>query len=359
MGENKRMKVSDLRPHPKNAEIYGEHEDVADLIEKIKRSGQVHTLVVTSNGTVLAGHRRMKACKELGIEEVEVEIRDFDTPEQEIEYIIDNNATREKTNEQKAREAIVLKETLSLLAKKRKVSKIKQNQLTEVPKSAQREEENIEVPKSAQREEENIEVPKSAQREEEVFSKGKTRDIVAPRVGFKSGQEVDRAIKAVEKIDELQKEGKVDDAELLRGVLNNRSVSAAESLAKNIENLDIPQEERKNIQSGCKSPNIYIQRDKKKEENSNNLETDMGRCNDNAEKLKKILVEVRNRYQDYLINFQQDIEWLLSKDFYCDDEDVSNNVHSDLLNCLEKFKSINDLISKLDIDEFESIIIKK
>ena len=130
MGENKRMKVSDLRPHPKNAEIYGEHEDVADLIEKIKRSGQVHTLVVTSNGTVLAGHRRMKACKELGIEEVEVEIRDFDTPEQEIEYIIDNNATREKTNEQKAREAIVLKETLSLLAKKRKVSKLKQNQLT-------------------------------------------------------------------------------------------------------------------------------------------------------------------------------------------------------------------------------------
>ena len=55
MSENRRMKISDLHPHPKNAEIYGMDEDVSDLVEKIKRSGQVHTLVVTSKGIVLAG----------------------------------------------------------------------------------------------------------------------------------------------------------------------------------------------------------------------------------------------------------------------------------------------------------------
>ena len=69
MSEYRKMKVSDLRPHPKNAEIYGQNENVSDLVEKIKRSGQVHTLVVTSKGIVLAGHRRLKACIELGIKE--------------------------------------------------------------------------------------------------------------------------------------------------------------------------------------------------------------------------------------------------------------------------------------------------
>ena len=44
MSETKRMKVSDLQPHPKNTEIYGKNEDISDLVEKIKRSGQVHTL---------------------------------------------------------------------------------------------------------------------------------------------------------------------------------------------------------------------------------------------------------------------------------------------------------------------------
>lgn len=77
------MKVVDLIPHPKNEEIYGIHEDVSDLIEKIKRSGRVHTLTVNSKGIVLAGHRRRKACMELGWKEVDVEIRDFDTPEEE------------------------------------------------------------------------------------------------------------------------------------------------------------------------------------------------------------------------------------------------------------------------------------
>ena len=85
-----KMKVVDLVPHPKNEEIYGDNEDVSDLIERIRKSGKVHTLTVTSKGIILAGHRRRKACMELGWKEVNVEIRDFDTPEEEIEFIIDD-----------------------------------------------------------------------------------------------------------------------------------------------------------------------------------------------------------------------------------------------------------------------------
>ena len=275
MSEYKTMKISDLKPHPKNADIYGENEDVSDLVEKIKRSGQVHTLVVTSNYVVLAGHRRMRACKELGIVEVDVEIKDFDTPEQEIEYIIDNNATREKSNEQKAREALVLKQTLSAMAKKRKISKLKQNQSSDMPKMAQREEQETDM-------------PKSAHQEADIGERGKTRDHVAKKVGFKSGHDVDRAIKTINKIDELSERGRTEDAELLRGVMNNRGISAAENLAKNIDNVEIPQEARKDIQSGHKSPNSYIKKsnDIQKKENIEKVDTDI-----QLKRMKKMKVE--------------------------------------------------------------------
>lgn len=113
------MKVADLKPHPKNEEIYGANEDVSDLVAKIKKSGRVHTMTVNSKGVVLAGHRRLKACLELGIETVNAEIIDFDTPEEEIEFIIDDNSTREKTIEQRSREAKELKRVETLLAEKR------------------------------------------------------------------------------------------------------------------------------------------------------------------------------------------------------------------------------------------------
>ena len=349
MSENRRMKISDLHPHPKNAEIYGSDEDVSDLVEKIKRSGQVHTLVVTSKGIILAGHRRMKVCKELGIDEVDVEIRDFDTPEQEIEYIIDNNATREKTNEQKAREAMTLKETLSVLAEKRKLSKLKQNQSSDMSEVAQRDGETIEV-------------PNSALREEISFEQGKTRDIIAPKVGFRSGQEVDRAINTIKKIDELKEKGRTEDADLLRGVMNNRSISAAENLAKNINNIEIPDEDRKSIQSGCKSPNSYIKKANEKEIEKVEAYKDESikeEIADNDESLKNILSEIQKRYQNYLQLFQEDIKWLSAMEFYRNDEEVTSKVYSDLQNCLEKFKSISDMIQGMAVDEFGGISIEK
>lgn len=197
-----KMKVADLRPHPKNGEIYGYNEDISDLVERIRQSGQVHTLVIDPDHLILAGHRRCRACKELGIKEVDVEIREFDCPEEEIEFIINDNHYREKTVEQKAREARVLKEL--------------------------------------------------------------ARDIVANRVGLKSEREAERAIRAVEAIDKLKESGRSDEADLIRGVLNNRSVSAAEDLARNIDKVKIPDEEIPLIKQGKKSPNKYLEKSKSK-----------------------------------------------------------------------------------------------
>jgi ParB family chromosome partitioning protein len=330
MGEIKKLKISDLKPHPKNAEIYGADEDVSDLIEKIKRSGQVHTLVVNSHGTILAGHRRYKACIELGIDEVDVEIVDFDDPEREIEYIIDNNATREKTNEQKAREASALKTALAELAKKRKLSTLKQNQSTDMPNSAERKGQSTDMPNLAER--------------TETAPKGNARDIVASKLKYKSGQEVDRAIKTIEIMDELDEEGRHEDVELIRGVLNNRNISAAENLAQNINHIKISEEERKEIQSGSKSPNSFIV--KNKEENQ-------------VTRKEVELSDVKKRYSDYLSSFRTDCEWLLGMEFSDGIEEITDKVHYDLKNCLEKFKEIENMMNKMSVDEFGNITVNK
>lgn len=232
------MKVVDLIPHPKNEEIYGYNEDVSDLVDKIQKSKQVHTLTVNSKGVVLAGHRRRKACMELGIKTVNVEVVDFDTPEEEIEFIVLNNHQRNKTNEQKAKEAKALKEVESKLADIRRRSTQNNNaakKLADVPNSAHQN------------------------------SKGKSRDIVAKNVGLRSGHEVDRAINAVNKIDILKEEGRIEDAELIRGVLNNGSISAADELAKNIDIVEIPEEDKPLIKSGKKSSYSYVEQAKQKQ----------------------------------------------------------------------------------------------
>jgi len=154
-------------------------------------------------------------CMELGIEEVNVEVVDLGSPEEEIRYLVLNNKQRDKTNEQKAKEAKALKEVESKLALERK-SENGGDRKSEKYKS---------------------EVPDSAHA---ILKKqGKARDAVAKNVGFRSGHEVDRAIKTINKIEELKEEGRTEDAELIRGALNNGRISSAEELARNIDIVEI------------------------------------------------------------------------------------------------------------------------
>ena len=140
-------------------------------------------------------------CMELGIEEVNVEVVDLGSPEEEVRYLVLNNKQRDKTNEQKAKEAKALKDVESKLAKERQGNR-------------------------------NDIVPNSAQC---INKQNRARDAVAKNVGFRSGHEVDRAIKTIDKIEELKEEGRTEEAELIRGALNKGRISSAEELARNIE----------------------------------------------------------------------------------------------------------------------------
>lgn len=64
--------------------------DLTELKKSIKEVGLIHPIVIDSKGNLIAGARRLQACKELGIEPV-YRIVDFDNPQQAE---IDENVVR-------------------------------------------------------------------------------------------------------------------------------------------------------------------------------------------------------------------------------------------------------------------------
>lgn len=73
------------------------------------------------------------------------------------------------------------------------------------------------------------------------------------------------------------------------------------------------------------------------------------------------LSQIQKRYSDYLGIFENDITNLITKNFYQEDEDITGKVHSELRNCLEKFKSIKTLIENMEEDDLDdnSIVVNR
>ncbi len=69
--EIKTVKISELKPHPNNPRV---HPDSAidKLVKSIKEFGWTNPVLASEEGIVLAGHARVKAAEQAGIEEVPV-----------------------------------------------------------------------------------------------------------------------------------------------------------------------------------------------------------------------------------------------------------------------------------------------
>lgn len=113
------VKVTKLKPHPLNESIYGEQEADAGLIESIKNNGIMEPLVIKEDGTIMSGHRRWRAAKAIGLEEVPCRVVGYSDELEEQEALIEFNRQREKTFIQKMKEAEKLKEIESERARRR------------------------------------------------------------------------------------------------------------------------------------------------------------------------------------------------------------------------------------------------
>lgn len=97
--------VEDLRPHPRQALVYGETAVDVAFVESIKRTGILQMPVVKVDEedygfVIISGHRRVEAAKQAGLTHVECEVRSYETVEDEEYDFFTANKTRKKSPKQ-------------------------------------------------------------------------------------------------------------------------------------------------------------------------------------------------------------------------------------------------------------------
>lgn len=237
----KLIDVDRLKPHPRNVKIYGE-ETVLDLVAQIEAYGGIaDPLKIKEDYTIISGHRRWQAARELGMTEVPCQFVSYDSEEEELAALVMLNYHRAKTNEQKAREGMALEEALRAEGMERKLKALKQYQTDRDPGSPSVDAEDMEGPSD------------DADTEDK---QGRTRDIVADAVNISSGRNFDRMKKVIVAVDKLKENGKTEDADFLLQMLG-RSVKPVYNLV-DAGFPDDSDEERERIRSGEVSVNQYI-----------------------------------------------------------------------------------------------------
>ena len=94
------VKVNELIPHPRNNDFF---DDVTgkrwdEFLESVKTSGVIEPIVITEGKVIVSGHQRVRACKELGIEEIMAEIKLYEGDEKKIvKDLIETNVRQRGT----------------------------------------------------------------------------------------------------------------------------------------------------------------------------------------------------------------------------------------------------------------------
>ena len=209
-----KLRLNQIIDHPINHAIYQDNFD-DDMVESVRVNGVLNPITVCKHPggsfVCLSGHRRRQAAKLAGLIEVPAMVIREDVPEYlQVIMVIESNRQRDKTPEQKTRETTELAKARAFEAKTR--MKAGKKQESDPRKN---------------------------------FSEGQDNSKralaqAAKETGLGSRPTAEKAIKVVEKIDELTAAGETVKAEQLREVLNTSSVSKAARLA---ETIDEPEEE--------------------------------------------------------------------------------------------------------------------
>ena len=94
------VKVSELISHPRNNDFF---DDVTgkrwdEFLESVRTSGVIEPIVITEGKVIVSGHQRVRACKELGIEEIMAEIKLYEGDEKKIlKDLIETNVRQRGT----------------------------------------------------------------------------------------------------------------------------------------------------------------------------------------------------------------------------------------------------------------------
>jgi len=90
---SQKIPIKELKPHADNAfffdDITGDAWD--EFVESIKTSGVIEPIVITQDKVIVSGHQRVRACKALGIDEIEAEVRIIDSEDEVLKQLIETN----------------------------------------------------------------------------------------------------------------------------------------------------------------------------------------------------------------------------------------------------------------------------
>ena len=93
MNSEGKIKITELKPHPKNDYYFDDMEGDSwdSLLQSISTSGVTNAITINDKKIIISGHQRIRACKVLGIEEVSYKMITYDNEENEIKDLIESN----------------------------------------------------------------------------------------------------------------------------------------------------------------------------------------------------------------------------------------------------------------------------
>ena len=101
-----KVKISSLKHHPKNKEIY-DLSSIEELMESISEVGLLQPLIIDQHKQIVSGNRRFESIKRLNWEEVEVNLREVKQEDEEL-LLIHFNKQRVKSFKELINEYLVL-----------------------------------------------------------------------------------------------------------------------------------------------------------------------------------------------------------------------------------------------------------
>jgi ParB family chromosome partitioning protein len=101
-----KVKVSTLKHHPKNKEIYT-LSSIEELMESISEVGLLQPLIIDSQNQIISGNRRFESVKRLGWKEVKVEVKEVKEGDEEL-LLIHFNRQRIKSFKELINEYLIL-----------------------------------------------------------------------------------------------------------------------------------------------------------------------------------------------------------------------------------------------------------
>lgn len=107
----KQVKITDLKPYQNNARTHSP-KHVEEIARSIKVFGFTNPVLVDQNNMIIAGHGRVMAAKELGMEEVPTLCIDYLSDAEKRAYILADNKLAEKAGWDKEILAIELQELM-------------------------------------------------------------------------------------------------------------------------------------------------------------------------------------------------------------------------------------------------------